>query len=50
MDGEKYRVQRGDTLSDIAQRFGVTVRAIINANEISNPRALRAGQKITIPK
>ena len=50
MAGEKYRVQRGDTLSDIAQRFGVSVRSIINANEISNPRGLRAGQKITIPK
>lgn len=50
MEGETYRVQSGDTLSDIASRFGVTVHAIVNANEIANPRALRAGQKLTIPK
>ena len=31
-----YTVQPGDTLSEIAQRFGSTVRAIVRLNDIEN--------------
>jgi LysM repeat protein len=44
-----YVVQRGDILSRIAQRFGVTVSAIAFANNIANPSLIYAGQVLTIP-
>ena len=45
----KYTVMRGDTLISIAEKFGVTQRQIIEANEIFNPDALVAGQVLVIP-
>ncbi|MFY9174978.1 MAG: peptidoglycan-binding protein [Peptococcia bacterium] len=45
----QYVVQPGDTLFSIAQRFGTTVQAIIQANNIINPDFIVVGQIITIP-
>ncbi len=42
-------VQSGETLSDIAADHGTTVRAIVDANGISNPNLIRAGQELAIP-
>jgi len=44
-----YTVARGDTLSAIAIRFGVTVAALVAANNIANPNAIQVGQVLTIP-
>lgn len=44
-----YRVRRGDTVGQIARRFGVSQRSIMHENNIRNPRSLRAGQKLRIP-
>jgi len=44
-----YIVRRGDTLFSIARRFGTTIVAIAQANGISNPRYIRAGQRLIIP-
>ncbi|NWJ47488.1 MAG: LysM peptidoglycan-binding domain-containing protein [Chloroflexi bacterium] len=44
-----YRVQRGDTLSDIAVRFNVTVSEIAQANAIVNVNNIYAGQVLKIP-
>ena len=44
-----YTVQAGDTLSGIAQRFGVTVEALAAANGITNPNSISVGQVLTIP-
>jgi len=46
---QPYRVQRGDSVSAIAQKFGVSVGAIIASNEISNARRLQAGALLRIP-
>jgi len=44
-----YRVRSGDTLFAIAQRFGTTVRALQQLNEIEDPSRLRVGQILQIP-
>jgi LysM repeat protein len=44
----KHTVQSGDTLSGIATRYGVTVNAIMSANNLSSS-AIYAGQVLTIP-
>ena len=46
---ETYVVQSGDMLSAIAERFSVSIDAIVQANNISNPDALEVGQTLTIP-
>ena len=43
-----YSVQPGDTLSGIAANHGVTMQAIVQANGISNPNYVRAGQVLCI--
>ncbi|MCI0394843.1 MAG: LysM peptidoglycan-binding domain-containing protein [Chloroflexi bacterium] len=44
-----YVVQPGDTLSEIAAMFGVTVQAIVDANAIGNPNLIYVGQELIIP-
>jgi LysM repeat protein len=44
-----YVVQRGDNLFRIAQRFGVTTEALAEANGITDPAHIFAGQQLTIP-
>jgi mannosyltransferase len=42
-------VQEGETLLEIAVRYNVTVKELMNANEIKNPTNLQAGQTLLIP-
>ena len=44
-----YTVQSGDTLSSIAARYGTTVAALEQANDIKNPNVIEVGQVLTIP-
>ncbi len=44
-----YIVRRGDTLSTIAARFGVSLSALIRANSIRNPSLIYVGQRLVIP-
>ncbi|WP_440222716.1 LysM peptidoglycan-binding domain-containing protein [Dokdonella sp. MW10] len=45
-----HTVQRGDTLSAIAQEHGVSLSSLISANpQISNPNLIYPGQEIRIP-
>lgn len=47
--GKSYQIQAGDTLSQIAQRHGVSLSLLIEANQSVDPRRLQIGQSITIP-
>jgi LysM repeat protein len=46
-----YTVQPGDTLRSIAEQFGVSVAAILEANDLTPAQAdaLRPGQELVIP-
>ena len=46
--GIVYIVQRGDTLSGIARRFGTTVKAIMSTNMLTSTR-IYVGQRLVIP-
>lgn len=47
-DGE-HRVQRGETLAEIAAANHTTVRALADANGLSNPNRIIIGQVLVIP-
>jgi LysM repeat protein len=44
-----YTVQAGDTLGQIAARFGTTVQRIQALNNVADPTALRIGTRLAIP-
>jgi membrane-bound lytic murein transglycosylase D len=44
---DKYKVRRGDTLADIAQRFGTSVRELMDANNLRN-HIIYAGQILLV--
>lgn len=48
-DRPVYIVQEGDTLWDIAQRFGVALLNLESANEITDPSQIKAGVELVIP-
>ena len=45
---KRYKVRRGDTLTSIASRFGMSVRDLRNNNPRVNPNRLRAGQVLQL--
>jgi membrane-bound lytic murein transglycosylase D len=47
--GGVYRVQRGETLGEIAQRHGTSSAELAALNGIRNPRHLREGQVLELP-
>lgn len=47
-DTQIYRVRRGDTLSTIASRFGVSVDGLASANGIQNRSRIAVGQQLKI--
>lgn len=46
---EQYTVQPGDTLGQIAGRFGVSVEQVVEQNDLVNANLLEVGQTLTIP-
>jgi soluble lytic murein transglycosylase-like protein len=45
----RYRIARGDTLGRIAQRLGVSLRALVDTNHIRDPRRIVAGRWLHVP-
>jgi membrane-bound lytic murein transglycosylase D len=46
----RHRVKRGETLVQIARRYGASVDRILQANGLRNSRLLRTGTMLLIPK
>lgn len=44
-----YVVQPGDTLGDIAFRFGTTVPVLLRLNRLDDPDVLAVGQELLVP-
>ena len=44
-----YVISKGDTLSGIAHRYGVSYADIMDLNKITNPNKIFVGQKIVLP-
>lgn len=44
-----YTVQAGDTLGDIAFRFGTTAAVLADLNNLANPNSLTIGQVLVLP-
>ncbi len=42
-------VVRGESLRSIADKYSVTVQALVDANDIENPQLIRIGMELTIP-
>ncbi|MFA7172203.1 MAG: LysM domain-containing protein [Kiritimatiellia bacterium] len=47
--GYEHKVERGQTLSEIARGYNTTVEKIIKANNIKNPSTIWVGQTLFIP-
>jgi LysM repeat protein len=45
-----HTVRSGESLFVIAQRYGVTIQDIVNANELADPNRLSVGQVLIIPQ
>jgi LysM repeat protein len=45
----EYVVQPGETLTDIAARFGTTVEALAAANRLVNPSVIHHGDRRLVP-
>jgi LysM repeat protein len=48
-ESDTYVVQAGDSLFDIAVRFGISMEALQDANGIEDPNNIFVGQELTIP-
>lgn len=46
---DEYVVQAGDTLGDIAQRYGISLQDLMTANNITDPNALSIGMVLSVP-
>ncbi len=46
----RYRVQRGDTLARIADRYGVSIHALAQLNRLRTSARVRPGRVLTLPE
>ncbi|HVN16475.1 MAG TPA: LysM peptidoglycan-binding domain-containing protein [Anaerolineales bacterium] len=48
-NADQYVVQSGDTLGSIAQNYGISVDALMQANSLNDPNLLTVGMTLNIP-
>jgi len=44
-----YKIHKGDTLSGIARKYGISTKALQKCNHLKNRNHIRSGQKLCIP-
>ncbi len=44
-----YTIKKGDTLSELAVKFGTTTEALVIANAIKDPDKIYAGDTLIVP-
>jgi membrane-bound lytic murein transglycosylase D len=49
VNGDAHRVQPGETLSEIARRYGVSLAALLDYNDLTMQSVIRAGTIVRIP-
>ncbi len=49
LSADEYRVLEGDTLSEIAERFGMTVEELAETNGIVDPDLILSGEVLLVP-
>lgn len=45
----RHRIQKNETLSHIAQRYGISVNSIVAMNRLKDPHSIREGKSLIIP-
>ena len=45
----KYKIKSGDTLSQIARNYGVSLKALKETNKIKDANKIRSGQNLVVP-
>lgn len=48
-DGREHRIEKGETLSHIAQRYQVSLTSLMRYNALNDPANVRVGQVLRIP-
>ena len=48
--GGQHVVRAGETLTTIAARYGISVQALMEKNQITDANSIREGQKLAIPE
>ncbi|MFK8138877.1 MAG: transglycosylase SLT domain-containing protein [Bdellovibrionales bacterium] len=48
-DKKSHKVRRGQTLSQIARRYGVSVRSIVQMNNLKSANQIKIGQNLKVP-
>jgi murein DD-endopeptidase MepM/ murein hydrolase activator NlpD len=48
--GGQHAVRAGETLTTIAARYGISVQALMDKNQITDANSIREGQKLAIPE
>lgn len=48
-DVDQYMVQPGDSLGDIAQKYGISIQSLMEANNIADPNLLDVGTVLEVP-
>jgi len=46
---QTIKVQKGDTVSELAEKYHTTTDKVVQANQLENPDFILAGQNLTIP-
>ncbi len=49
VSGNKHRIRRGESISTIASKYRVSIRKLLDANDLSKRSVIRAGDTLTIP-